>query len=105
LREVTLVRSYRVLLEGRPVLLTDAETQEILRLGFFTTRWVRADSPDAACRKARELVVQALEAKGTKNPPDEPTVITVSEVVEVGWLERLRRASGIGFLFFPEEPD
>ena len=96
---------YRVLLEGRPVLLTDAETQEILRLGFFTTRWVRADSREEACRKARELVVQDLKAKGTKNAPDEPTVITASQVVEVGWMEHLRRAPGRGFAFFPDEPD
>ena len=73
--------SYRVLLEGRPVLLANAENQEILRLGFFTTRWVRADSPVEARRKARELVVRDLEAKGTKNTPDEPPTITASEVV------------------------
>jgi hypothetical protein len=91
------------MLKGAPVFLLDVDSQKIDRLGFYTTRWVPAATADEAGSVARRLVLQELERTGTKNPADQPIVLTVEELVEVSWLEAVRRGPGGGFGFYPDD--
>jgi len=63
---------FKVTLEGGPVFLFDIESKRTDRLGFFTTRWVRAASLNEAAEITRKLVLAELVDKGTRNPPDVP---------------------------------
>ena len=84
--------------------LRGEESQAVQRLGFFTTRWVHASSPEAAGELACKIVVDELAATGTLNPEDQPVTAQVEEVQGLSWLESLRRRSaGGGFSFFPDE--
>lgn len=96
--------TFRVIVEGRPLFLFDAQTNRTDRLGFFTTRWVRAGSREEACIAACKLVMQELSITGNRNPPDQPLTLAVSEVVELSWTEGLRHwRSGRGFSLFSDD--
>ena len=95
---------FKVTLEGGPVFLFDVESKRTDRLGFFTTRWVRAATPNEASEVARKLVLAELAEKGTRNPPDVPVETTVQEIVALSWAESLRhRGTGRGFTFYPDD--
>lgn len=47
---------YRVTLHGSGLVDRIADTNSILKLGFYTTRWVRARDPHSAVVIARQLV-------------------------------------------------
>jgi len=93
---------FRVMLEGHGLLLRDADTKRIDKLGFFTTRWVRAQTPAEAERLAEGLVREELAVKCGR--PDAPFAVSVSELVRLSPLAALwRRSAGGGFSFFPDE--
>jgi hypothetical protein len=95
--------TFRVMMEGRPLFLLDVEKQQVDRLGFFTTRWVRAETPEAAGRTACSVVQDELAVTGNRNPPDQPLKVTISQVVRVSWIDGVRhRDGGRGFTFFPD---
>lgn len=83
--------------------LLDTKSQNIDRLGFYTTRWVQAGSMEEAGPAACRLVVQEFERTGTKNPPDEPIHVGVERLVEVSWFEAVRHGPGRGFTFYPDD--
>lgn len=96
--------TFRVMMEGRPLFLLDVEKQQVDRLGFFTTRWIRAETPEVAGRIARSLVQDELAVTGNRNPPDQPLNVTISEVVRVSWVDGVRhRDGGRGFTFFRDD--
>jgi hypothetical protein len=97
------MRRFRVMLQGAPVLLLDVDSQEVNRLGFYTTRWIQAESAEEAGRLASRMVLDELMKTGTKNPPEHPIHVAVDEVVEASWFEMLRRAPGRGFTFYPDD--
>jgi hypothetical protein len=95
---------FRVTIEGGPVFLFDVESKKTERLGFFTTRWVRATTSKEASEIAQRLVLAELAEKGTRNPPDAPVETRVEEVVVLSWVESLRhRGTGSGFTFYSDD--
>jgi hypothetical protein len=93
---------FRVMLQGAPVFLLNGDSQKTDRLGFYTTRWVRAASVDEARSVARRLVLDEFATSGTKNPPEQPIQMAVEDVVEVSWFEAARKGPGRGFTFYPD---
>jgi hypothetical protein len=95
---------FRVMIEGSPLFLVNEETNQLQRLGFFTTRWVRADSTEGACDAAQKLVIDELAVTGNRNPADQPLNLAVSEVVQLSWAAGLRHwRSGGGFTLYPDD--
>jgi hypothetical protein len=92
------------MVRGGPVFLLDVDTQKTNRLGFFTTRWVRAATEEDASAAACKLVTSELAATGTKNPPNMPVETVIEEVVELSWAESVRHpGAGRGFTFFIDD--
>jgi hypothetical protein len=91
------------MLNGAPVFLLDVDSQKVDRLGFYTTRWVQAESAGDAGRLACRLVLDEFAQTGTKNPPDQPIRVVPEKVAEVSWFEMVRRGPGQGFTFYPDE--
>ena len=83
--------------------LTNDETQQTERLGFTTTRWVRAKTSESAGVLACRCVLTELEAMRPKNPPGERIAVTVDEMSRVSWFRAPRLGRGRGFSFFPDE--
>jgi hypothetical protein len=97
---------FRVTMKGGPVFLRDEESGAVGRFGFFTTRWVRASSPEVAGVLACQMVTGELATTGTLNPRDQPATARVESVDLLTWMESLRQLSaGGGFTFFPDEPN
>ena len=94
---------FRVMLKGAPVFLLDLDSNKTQRLGFYTTRWVEAASPEDAAAIATRLVLEELAARGTKNPPDQPVHVAVEELAVVSWFEAIRRGPGRGYTFYPDD--
>jgi hypothetical protein len=97
------MRRFRVLLEGAPVFLRNTESEQIERLGFYTTRWVEASSREEAGALACRMALDDLAGSGTENPPGQPVQVAVDEIVEVSWFEMLRRSPGRGFTFYQDD--
>jgi hypothetical protein len=94
------------MVEGGPVYLRNVATQEVERLGFFTTRCMDADSEKVAGEKAWKNVMSELASKGTCNPPGSPVKNISTECVELSWFDRLlHKQGGKGFTFYREMAD
>jgi hypothetical protein len=93
---------FRVMLQGAPVFLPNADSRKTDRLGFYATRWVRAASVDEARSLARRLILDELATWGTKNPPEQPIQMAVEDVLEVSWIEAARKGPGRGFTFYAD---
>ena len=90
-------RKFRVLIKGHNVLLRDVDTGVTERLGFFTTRFVKARDEEAAEQKARTLVADAVAAIEPLNDPADGPTLDVEEIEEVDEVREVK-----GFTFFPE---
>lgn len=91
---------YRVLVEGKNILFHDTETPVLRRVGFYTTRFVKASDPDTAATQATALAARELdEARPMNEVSNAPTMAAI-EVEEVP-LERVEEVKG--FTFFLEE--
>jgi hypothetical protein len=96
---LNLKKKYCVLLEGGNVLM---ELNARTRLGFFTTRYVKAKDMDEAAEQSLEIVRKELGLTGALlNTEDDPPTLTVSEINEVGYFSNVR-GPGRGFTFFSE---
>jgi len=77
--------------------------QEVKKLGFFTTRYVRAKDTLAAEWEALHSVQTELERVGiVLNDPSDPPSVVVRETCEVsllGWY----RGTSKGFTWYPQE--
>ncbi|GLQ21813.1 hypothetical protein ACFFUB_05450 [Algimonas porphyrae] len=89
---------YRCLIEGENFLLDFGDGPE--RMGFVTTRWIRAASPDDAERQCLAKL-KAQGELGTKHPDDTTGLAKVyfREIVELP--KRRFARFGKGFGFFP----
>ena len=75
-------------------------------LGFYTTRWVKADNPESAEQMAVDLIRNDPTLKeAVQNQTDDQPMIFLEELVEVGWLEFFRRNPGSGFTFYPNDSE
>jgi hypothetical protein len=98
--------TYRVTLHGTGLESRNAETNAILRIGFYTTRWVRARLPDSALVIARELVLDELRRTHASDMAVASITLEVDEIVQVSWFDGLRRrTAGRGFTFYPENAE
>lgn len=95
---------FKVMLEGGPVFLFDVESNRVDRLGFFTTRWIRAVTPNEAAEIAQKLVLAELAEQGTRNPSGVSIETRIEEVLALSWVESLRhRSVGRGFTFYRDD--
>lgn len=91
---------FRVLIKGSNILLRDVETSQVERLGFYTTRFVKA--PDAERAKV-EAFANAEKELNENGPLNEQTDPPVMEAVEVEEVPRELAEDVRGFTFFPDE--
>lgn len=93
---------FEIRLQGENYLLNiDGEPQ---RFGFFTTRLVRAESPEQAVKIAIIKVHQDayLQSSVINEGQNRPSLRLV-EVRKIGFFRYLRRKSAKGFSFYEEE--
>ena len=88
---------YKVFLRGENFLL--ALEGKPARLGFFTTRFVRAETSQAAELAAVDLLRKDEALSGVQNRRDDPPMIFAEEIARV-YASSARRQIG-GFSFFP----
>jgi hypothetical protein len=84
------------------VFLTNEETRETERLGFYATRWIRAKTAERAGLLGCRCVLAQLEAMEPQNPPGERIAVTVDEMSRVAWFRAPRLGRGRRFSFFPD---
>jgi len=83
--------------------MRDVETQRIQRFGFFTTRWVNAETDQMASDKAWQAVLAELAEKGHCSTPDQLISPINVKSVKLSWLEGLLHLrDGRGFTFYAE---
>ena len=90
------------MLEGKDFLIEMDGKEELL--GYITTRWVKAISPDEAEMKAVDLIKNDEHLISiTKNTDgSKPTpMVYLSEMCNVNWFQYFRRKPGGGYSFFP----
>jgi len=96
------MKYFQVMLEGRNFLIEVDGKEELL--GYFTTRWVKASSPEDAELKAVDLIKRDdhLICMTKNMDGSEPTpMIYLSEMRHVNWFKYYRRKPGKGYSFFP----
>jgi hypothetical protein len=95
------MKRYRVILNGQNFSMDNGNGAE--KIGFYTTRWVKAESPEKAELAAVELVKNDSSLKhSVQNEKSDPPTIFLEELSEVGWFEFFRRNPGGGYTFYPE---
>ena len=95
------MKRYRVQLNGQNFQMRNGEV-----LGFYTTRWVKAHTPEMAEKAAVKLVREDPSLKAAvNNKKDNPPMIYLENLAEVGWFEFLRRNPGAGYTFYPDQED
>lgn len=83
----------------------------IQRLSFFTTREVEANSLEAAESAAVNTLTQSESLRQiVRNPPDDPPVIYVEEMIEIDAIDPYKDTPGLVWYAEPEaetqlEPD
>ncbi len=95
---------YKVLLEGKGFLIE--HEGRIKPHGFFTTRWVKAISPEAAELAAVELLKNDPNLTNlTQNDreSDPPPMVYLEELYVVSWFTYVRRKPGSGYSFYLED--
>lgn len=92
------MRKYRIMLEGRHLLLKDDVQSS--KFGFFTTRYVEADSESLAVEMAFALVRYELR-NIMLNSKDDPIVLTVDSIDELSSFGN-NIVPGEGFSLYPE---
>ncbi len=90
---------YRVLLSGTDFLFDSGFGPK--KSSFFTTRWVKANTPEEAELKAVELIKndESLLAKVVKSESSQP-MIHLEEMYKVNWFEYFRKNPGKGYTFY-----
>ena len=97
-----MTKKYGVMLEGRGFLLDMKGS--VQKYGFFTTRYIEADSPEQAEIRAVQLIRQdKLIKSAAKNEGSRP-MIYVDSITELKSFEGSRRP-GTRYRFFPDTSD
>jgi len=73
-------------------------------IGFYTTRWVKADRSEEAEEIAKELVLlDWTEGEYADLNEGDPPIISVDSISPVGFLKYLWRRPGKGHAFYSSE--
>lgn len=74
--------------------------------GFYTTRWVKADSEKEAELKAVSLIKsdQSLHDVSVRVEAHTP-MIYLEEIAKINWFQYLRKRPGKGYTFYIDEDD
>ncbi len=95
------MKAYRVLINGRNFRIRSGD--DIEYLGFFTTRFVRANSVNEAELLAVDLIkADTWLQKSTLNSKDDPPMLFADEIDEV---EGIPEDSDSGFCFYSAKED
>jgi hypothetical protein len=93
------LKRYRVLVEGANFLITF--DNEATKHGFFTTRFVEADGPEAAETIAMDMIRLELADLVENDMADSP-VMFLEEIEEIdSFIDS--PSPGAGFAWFPDE--
>jgi hypothetical protein len=90
---------YRVIVEGRGCLVR-MDDGGVRRLGFLATRFHEAADGTAAATLAIDSIRAELQAR-LVNPPDEPAVFSIDDIVEVAAVGK----PNTGFTFYSGDGD
>ncbi|MEM7431645.1 MAG: hypothetical protein AAF351_06860 [Pseudomonadota bacterium] len=92
---------FRVLLEGRGLAIPSGDEPIV---GFFTTRWVRAQTSDEAKRLTPSLVLYEWEeGEYARHNEGGRLTVSVDTVRSVGWLNFVWNQPGRGYTFYPAD--
>ena len=73
-------------------------------IGFYTTRWVKANNPEEAKERAKKLVLSAwTEGEYAKVNEGDPPKVSVDSIHSVGFLNYLWNRPGKGHAFYSSE--
>ena len=79
------------------------EDNENQLMGFYTTRWVEASTPEEAENAAIELIKNDQDLKSVvKNEKDNPPMLYAEEILEIENFNKVT-PPGTGYTFYPEE--
>ncbi len=81
---------------------------ETRRLGFYTTRWVKADSEKEAESKAVALVRNDKHIRDLLEESPEPIpepMIYLENINSVSWVNYVYQKPGAGYTFFPMDSE
>ena len=93
------MKKYCVMLRGENFNIEESDI-----VGFYTSRWVKAENPDQAEIAAVKLVKEDSNLMNRiTNGKDNPPMIYLEDLFEVTWLTFLRRNPGAGYSFFSDE--
>ena len=92
---------FKVMLRGENFMV--ALEGPVAKLGFFTTRFVEADTPDAAEHAAVELVRQDTRLRGiVRNAPTDPPMIYLDSLSEIPSFDGCP-TPGAGYTWFSDD--
>ncbi len=93
---------YQLLLEGKNFCFTFDE--KIVNGGFYTTRWIKAESPEEAEEKAVELIKNddSLKRMIVKSSDTKP-LIFLEAISTVSWFTYFRKSPGNGYTLYDEQ--
>ncbi len=97
------VKRYKIRIEGRNHWVQ--VERQARKLGFFTTRYIRAKTVPDATQKALLSVQEEIQRMSSVlNHSSDPPTVSIVEVTEVGLLDWLREPGArTGFTWYPEE--
>jgi hypothetical protein len=100
-RQVNFMKRFKVKLHGKNFFLNlDGEPK---KLGFYTTRFVKAENPQQAEKIAVILTHHNPNLRKTLlNENDDRPKINVEEIKEIGFLKFFAKKSTAGFVFYSE---
>jgi len=97
---------FQVLLQGDNFFVEFDGKEE--RLGFVTTRWVKANDEEQAELKAVELIKNDVHIQNLLRTPEcelPSPMVYLSEMYKVNWFTYIWRKPGTGYSFYPMEQE
>ena len=92
---------FRVLMNGEGISVSSSGDQII---GFYTTRWVKADVPEEAEDLAKKLVLRDwTNGEYAEVNEGDPPRLSVESIVSVGLFNYLWNRPGKGYSFYSSE--
>ena len=92
---------FRVLMNGEGISVSSSGDQII---GFYTTRWVKADVPEEAEDLAKKLVLRDwTNGEYAEVNEGDPPRLSVESIVSVGLFNYLWNRRGKGYSFYSSE--
>ena len=97
------MRKYKVLLEGSNFIIESDKGPT--KMGFYTTRFVEANSPQEAEKLSIELIQNDSQLKNSiTNEGSDPPLINLDSIEELSNFGD-NKVPGKGYTFYPEEKE